>query len=261
MGLREFAKRVDAALFENARAAAHEKKRQSAMEKPFVTALPQVNLLPEQVQDKMATTRTVRRFALGAAAIVVGISGTYMLQDHQTDEASSRLSAAQQRTAQLQAQQRLLAPYGAYAKAVQQQAGVVQATMSNEVLTSEVTTRLYRSAPTGVKIDSFMLEAGSASLDAESQTGSCQPVDVFGTSGVTSAGCVSVTGKAGSRADLSRWLKNLNADEMFTVPFVPSTTYDSTQRVFYFTAEVSLNTQAVHKNRYSDLTFLQGASR
>lgn len=238
------------------------KKAQAEYDTPFAPRIPIVNLLSPELQEAIERARLKRLFALLAVGLVVAMGVLWAGQTALINAAQSRLEEEQAVSTQLAAEQNALAPVRAFYGQIDANTVTIQTTMANEVLTSQILGSLEDATPPGVSMDSFGLSLGggsaaaSGAVDPTMTAGSCPSANPY-EAAAPSAGCITVSGAANNRTVLGQWLDNLEAQPMFTVAFIPSTTADPKGGRVTFTASIGLDAESVYLKRYADPEFLK----
>jgi Tfp pilus assembly protein PilN len=237
------------------------KKAQAEYDAAFVPRIPIVNLLSPELQEMIERTRLKRLFALLTVGLVVAMAVLWGAQTALINAAQSRLEDEQAISNQLAAEQNALAPVRSFYGQIDANRATIQTTMQNEVLTSQVLTALEEATPPGVSVDSFGLTLGGSTAaagaaDPSMTSGACPSANPY-EAAAPSAGCITVSGSASNRSVVGQWLDNLEAQPMFTVAFIPSTTADPEGGRITFTASVGLDAATAYQNRYADDEFLK----
>lgn len=239
------------------------KKAQAEYDTPFIPRIPIVNLLSPELQEAIERSRLKRLFALLAVGLLVAMAVLWAGQTALINAAQSRLEDEQAVSTQLAAEQNELAPVRAFYGQIDANTTTIQTTMANEVLTSQILDSLEDATPPGVSTESFGLTLGAASptatggaSDPTMTAGSCPSANPY-EAAAPSAGCITVSGAANNRTVLGQWLDNLEAQPMFTVAFIPSTTADPKGGRVTFTASIGLDAASAYQKRYADPEFLK----
>lgn len=242
--------------------------------------LPSVNLLSPSALERLATRRLRRRFVAAAATLVVLVAAGWGVQHLRVGEAEQLLTVEQAETARLTEETRALLPVRTFVTGVQQQVSTVSDTMAREIYFSEVLDGLEDAAPSRVRLDSVTVtlapppapqapaaestdadagatsDSGEAATPAPSTTAPevspCPGPDPFQTR--TVVGCVTLSGTAGSRADVGDLVIQLGDDPLFVEPFI-STTTTADEAGVTFSGSVGLS-KRVFSKRYQNLDAL-----
>jgi hypothetical protein len=245
------------------------KQKQSRGEKRVVApTLPSVNILSPWVFEAIAMRRLRRRFVLGALALVVLIAGAWFAQQMRVDQAQKVLGVEQAETTRLTAQTQELAPVRTFVAGVGAEETTIQDTMAGEIYFSRVLENLQRATPLGARVQTasvtldpaavaLALAGGAETPPAEAATtpgavpadSACPGPDPFNTKVVV--GCVTLTGTAGSRAEVGDLVIALGGDELFVEPFISTTTTADGSEVA-FSGSVGLS-KKVYSGRYAEL--------
>ena len=211
-------------------------------------SLPRVNLLPDAITRSLRLRSVVRRGAVGAGAVLLGLAGLWWWE-------GGAISAASNKVEQLQAQndgltQRIteLAPVGALSAQLNRQQDIVDASLASSPQAVEVISRLRQAAADSRGIRFTALNTTYLGLPQPGQDlNRCPNPDPFATS--ITVGCASFTAEASDRESVSRFIAQLEADPFFTGPYVSSTsltssTGDDGPRVL-FTGTAGISTDAL----------------
>lgn len=237
------------------------KKAQAEYDAKFTPRIPIVNLLSAELQEEIERRRLKHMFATLAVALVVAMGAMWGVQTGLINAAESRLAAEQAESTQLATEQNELAPVRSFYGQIDANTTTIQTTMSNEVLTSQVLGALDDATPPGVALGTFSLSLGGGSsttgtVDPSMTTGACPSANPY-VAAAPSAGCITVSGTATNRSTVGQWLDNLEAQPMFTVAFIPSTTAEPKGGRITFTASIGLDAATAYQNRYADPEFLK----
>ena len=242
--------------------------------------VPTVNLLSPWVFDALQTRRLRRRFAVGAALLVLLIGAGWAVQELRIGQAEQVLTVEQAETARLTAETNKLAPVRVYVATVEGQKATVSQTMANEVLTSRILAALSAATPDGASVASVAVtvappppapaqpepaegaegtEEGAEGAEEAAPPPPAPPVespcpgpDPFNTR--TVVGCVTLSGTADSRATVGSFVIRLGGERLFVEPFINTTTTAEGDEVS-FTGSVGLSDKAL-SGRYADLDAL-----
>lgn len=258
--------------------------KEAGAAEPLVVTLPSTNLLPPAVAARSQADRLQKRFALGAAGAVAALAAVYLLQAGSISQANTDLETEQSRTAQLSAEKLALAPVDLFYKTLEVNRTTIQTTMAREVLLSDLTRRLYATAPSGVTLDTVGVTVDSQPVAATPGTAAaagaapaagvdCPSPDPYAAP-EERAGCVTISGSATSREALGRWESRVGRTDLFTDLFISDSqagtaggtagTGDADAATagdgITFTATLSVTAKAF-TDRYADPEFLGGTSR
>lgn len=240
--------------------------------------VPTVNLLSPWVFDALQTRRLRRRFAVGAALLVLVVAAGWAVQELRIRQAQQVLTVEQAETARLTAETNTLAPVRVYVATVEGQKGTVTQTMANEALTSQILRALRDATPAGATVASVGVTVSpppppppapvpAAESDGEDDAAAEEPTpapvavpvespcpgpDPFNTR--TVVGCVTLSGTADSRATVGSFVIRLGNERLFVEPFINTTTTAEGDEVS-FTGSVGLSDKAL-SGRYADLDAL-----
>jgi Tfp pilus assembly protein PilN len=239
---------------------AAKKADKAAKKDQLVPVLPSVNILSPWVFERMAVSRLRRLFTLaGLVLILLAVVG-WLIQGLRIDQAEQVLAVEQAETARLSAETGKLAPVQTFVATVGQQQLSVQNNMAAEIYFSRVLEELQNATPFAANVESVSValdpNAGSVALGNAPAVGEALPVespcpgpDPFNTKLVI--GCITLSGSAGSRADVGEFVINLGAEELFVEPFISTTTSGDADEVT-FSGSVGLSDK-VYSRRYADL--------
>jgi hypothetical protein len=193
-------------------------------------ALPGVNLLSASAFSRLATRRLRLRFLVAGAALVALVVASGTLQHLRVVEAERTLAVEQVETTRLGADNQALAPVRSFVSGVALQKQTVESNMAGEIYTSEVLAALRGAALPGLRLESLSLvvaASGPATAMADAAGATplmtpCPGPDPFNTRTVT--GCVTLTGTAGSRAEVGELVIALGNIDLFVEPFISTTT-------------------------------------
>jgi Tfp pilus assembly protein PilN len=222
--------------------------------------LPAVNILSPWVFEQMAVSQLRRRFGLAAFVLVLVVVAFWAIQGLRVDQAEQVLAVEQAETARLSAETGKLAPVQTFVATVGQQQLSVQNNMAAEIYFSRVLEELQNATPFAANVESVSIaldpNAGSVALGNAPAVGEALPVespcpgpDPFNTKLVI--GCITLSGSAGSRADVGELVINLGAEELFVEPFISTTTSGDADEVT-FSGSVGLSDK-VYSRRYAEL--------
>jgi Tfp pilus assembly protein PilN len=216
------------------------RKAQGAVE------LPGVNLLSPSAFERLAVRGLRIRFGIGCLALVAVAAGAWAVQAARVADAEEQLKTEQAGTSRLTERTNVLQPVKTYVAGVEQQKATVAETMASEVYFSKVLTAMSAAAPSGVKIESLDVTlaapaAAPAPTDGDDDKeqdppapvvpSACPGPDPFQTQVVI--GCITLSGTAGSRADVGDLVVALGADDSFVEPFITTTTTADASKVSF----------------------------
>lgn len=244
--------------------------RDKSAPEAFVPSLPSINVLPPAVTEREHVERVRRTFAVAAVVAVAAVAGGFVLQSGAISSANDELAAEEARTAQLSGQAAELAPVKTYYVTVEANEATIQQTMSREVLLSDVVDRLYATAPPTVDLGTVEIAVSTTPVLPDAAvpvdptagaTAACPSPDPYVAAG-ESAGCVTITGTAASRAALGDWEAQIARTDLFDNLFISSSAAAAEEgaKAITFSASVSV-TGAAYVNRYADLAFVEGRTR
>ena len=202
------------------------KQDDAAVHPPFRPTLPHVNLLPAPIKDAIRAGKLRRWFILGGLLIAAVVAGIWYLQGSQISKAEETLAQAQTQNAQLNARLGALAGVKEMYGQITRLQDVVDTTMASQPISSLVLTQLFAAASAAgggskdVTFSAASVNYTGIPRDA-TQLNSCPNPDPFNSE--PTIGCVTFTATAVSREQVSELLRVLEADPLFTGPFVTST--------------------------------------
>jgi len=236
------------------------KAEKAAKKDQLVPVLPSVNILSPWVFERMAVRRLRRLFTLAGLLLVLLAVVGWLIQGLRIDQAEQVLAVEQAETARLTADTNELKPVETFVATVGQHQLSVQNNMAAEIYFSRVLEELQNATPYAANVESVSValdpNAGSVALGQEPEVGDVVPVvspcpgpDPFNTKLVI--GCITLSGSAGSRADVGELVINLGAEELFVEPFISTTTTGDGNEVT-FSGSVGLS-EKVYSRRYAEL--------
>ena len=226
----------------------------------LVPVLPSVNILSPWVFERMAISQLRQRFTLAGLVLVLLVVAGWAVQGLRIDQAEKVLAVEQAETSRLTAETNELAPVRTFVATVGQQQLSVQNNMAAEIYFSRVVEELQNATPFAANVESVSValdpNAGSVAVGNAPAVGEALPVvspcpgpDPFNTKLVI--GCITLSGSAGSRADVGEFVINLGAEELFVEPFISTTTSGDADEVT-FSGSVGLSDK-VYSRRYAEL--------
>lgn len=240
----------------------------------IAVTLPSVNLLSPWALERIAVRRLRIRFMVGCLGLVVAVAGAWGVQTMRVADAESLLVTEDAETSRLTEQTNELQPVKAFVAGVEQQKLAVSGAMGTEIYFSKVFEAMSVAAPDGVVLDSRVVvlappppapvpapapaegsdkgEDGGQATPAPAAPATpplCPGPDPFQTREVVA--CITLSGSAGSRADVGAFVVALGADDSFVEPFISTTTTSDASRVT-FSGSVGLS-EKVFSGRFADL--------
>jgi len=217
-----------------------------------VAAMPSVNLLSESAFARLAARRLRHRFGAGAVAMAVLVAGAWGFQHMRVQEAQKLVAVEQAETTRLTGQTQVLAPVRTFVSGVAVQQLTVQTTMAGEVYLSDVLDGIRDATPLGAELVTLAVTVTPTTVPGgapvASTVSACPGPDPFNTR--TVIGCVTLSGTAGSRAEVGEMVVALGASRLFVEPFISTTTTGDTDAVT-FSGSVGLS-EKVFSGRYAD---------
>lgn len=242
---------------------------------PVEAGLPTVNLLSPWAFERIAVRALRTRFVLGCVALTVAAGAVWGVQAMRVADADALLVVENTETSQLSKETAVLQPVKTYIAGVEQQKSTVAAAMASEIHFSEVLESLTDAVPAGVVLGSVSVTPAAsaapptAPVDETPAAGGATPApavkavpspcpgpDPFQTRRVV--GCITLSGNAGSRAEVGAFVIALGADDWFVEPFISTTTAADSAKVT-FSGSVGLS-EKVFSLRYAKLAQPAGKS-
>ncbi|MCM0622382.1 hypothetical protein [Nocardioides bruguierae] len=233
-----------------------------------------VNLVSPWVLEQHRVRHLRRRFVygVGSLVLVLGLVGTGM--HFALAQAEAELSGEQAVTDGLQLRISALDDVSAYVSSVRGRGLVTRTLMSTQVDTAAVVKGLDKALPDGAELASLtftLAPAADTTTDAATTTdgtttdgaatdataavdpdrgigATCAGPDPFGANPVLT--CVSIAGTAPDRQAVARLVERLESDEMFSEPFITTTTAGEDGVTFAGTVGV---TSVAFTGTYDDL--------
>lgn len=224
-------------------------KERTRARKPSTTepwasvGLPQVNLLPPEVQTARSLRTTKRWLAAGLAAVLVllavGYGGAHLVRG----AADAQLADAQAETARLKAEE------AKYAEVVQVLKAVEDTELAREIgMSTETRWKTYVDAitavlPAGVSVESFIL------VGASPTTAPPVPTDPLQTPGV---GSITFEGRTKTMPDTAAWLDALASVPGFADPWVSAVSVTEEEGGVFYSVSTSVQlTPSTFLHRFS----------
>lgn len=194
---------------------------------PFLPALPRVNLLPPSVPEYFLV-RGIRRWFISIAVLLtIAFACVWYLQVNQIADAEGRLAQAQADSAKISAQVSALAPIKEMYDQITAEQSLVATTLASAPQASLVVARLADAglaaqgsggpvAFTSVAIEYRGIPEPGAELNP------CPNPDPF-SSDIT-IGCITFSGTASNREQVSAMLSIIAGDSLFVGPYVNNST-------------------------------------
>jgi Tfp pilus assembly protein PilN len=221
---------------------------------PEAPSLPSVNLLSESAFVRLAARRLRHRFVAGGVAMVLLVGGAWAFQHVRVEEARKLVAVEQAETTRLTGQTQVLAPVRTYVNGVAVQQRTVQTAMANEVYVSDVLDGIRDATPPGAQLTTVAVTitptTGADGAPVAGAVSACPGPDPFNTR--TVIGCITLSGTAGSRAEVGDMVIALGDSHLFVEPFISTTTTDDGQAVT-FSGSVGLS-EKVFSGRYAATT-------
>ena len=230
----------------------HKSAADEKVEHPaFVPALPRVNLLPQSVHDGLARRRILRMTALLAVLLLAGGAAVWYLQGSRISDAESALAAANTEQTAINAKVAQLAPIKEMYKQISDQQELVKTTMASQPEATAVLEHLYQVAARAAGPDGITFTSASVSYQGVPKPGdplnACANPDPFGNA--IAIGCLTFEATAGSREQISQFLRLLDEDPIFVGPYVDSSTVavgtDGSPTQVTFTGTSGISTDAL----------------
>lgn len=215
----------------------------------FRPTLPSVNLLPAKVREDISVVKTRKILVLVAVVLVLVGAGMWWVQGQDIARAEQSVAVAQEANAETQARIDRLAPVNALFSQITGQQELVEQTLAAQPRASRVLRRLIvaadRASTGGSPIRYSTIAVSYRGIpevgDALNECPNPNPFDT-----AVSIGCVTFSALAGSRAQVSAFLLELEADPFFIGPYVASTTVGgSDSRTIAFSGTAAVSTRAL----------------
>nr|MCW2728356.1 type pilus assembly protein PilM [Aeromicrobium sp.] len=240
-----------------------------AKRKHGAQVLPSVNLLSPWAFERIAVRQLRTRFAISCLMVVSAAVAAWGLQSMRIADAEDLLTVENAETSRLTERTNVLQPVRTFIAGVEQQKVTVSEAMASEIYFSNVLDSMSEAVPAGAVLDSLVVTLAPpppAPVPAPAEEGSeedsptpapavpavaspCPGPDPFQTLPVV--GCITLSGSAGSRAEVGAFVVALGADESFVEPFISTTTTADAAKVT-FSGSVGLS-EKVFSARYAAL--------
>ncbi len=197
---------------------------------PFVPTLPRVNLLPSSVPEFFTLRRVRRAFIAITVLMVIAFGAVWYLQNSQIADAQARLDQAQADNAAVAARVSALAPIKEMYDQITAEQDIVATALAADPRASTVIARLVKAGgvaagASGVEFTSIAVEYRGIP-ESGAVLNPCQNPDPF-SSDIT-IGCVTFSGTAANRDQISAMLTAMAGDPLFIGPFVNNSTVTET---------------------------------
>ncbi len=196
---------------------------------PFTPSLPRVDLLPAQVREAIAVSRTRRWVALAAVLVLVAGAALWLLQGQRISEAEAGMAQAEAQSAETQAKIAKLAPVSDLFAQIESQRALVQDTLAAQPKAAEVIEHLRRAAG-GVDGPPITLSTIAVAYQPVPEPGAvlntCPNPNPF--DDTVTIGCITFGASAANREQVSQLLLLLEDDPFFVGPYVGGTTVNGT---------------------------------
>ncbi len=192
----------------------------------FERQLPGVNLLPARVRESIAISKSRTVLLLLIVLLAAAVYGLWWMQASAIDDAEAALARSQTLNSELVEQTAALAPAKQFYSEVTTLEQLVSTTLADQPQAREVLDRLDDAiATTGGKPPVNVLSVSvtyTGIPEAGGPLSTCPNPDPFNSE--ITIGCLNFSASAASRAQVSTLLRTMEADPMFTGPYVTSTT-------------------------------------
>ncbi|MDI6911846.1 PilN domain-containing protein [Nocardioides sp.] len=219
--------------------------------RPEAAGLPSVNLLSESAFARLAVRRLRQRFVAGGVVMLLLVGGAWAFQHLRVEETRKLVAVEQAETTRLTGQTQVLAPVRTFVNGVAVQQRTVESAMGSEVYISDVLDGVRDATPPGAQLTTVAVTiAATAAVGGAAVAGAvsaCPGPDPFNTR--TVVGCVTLSGTAGSRAEVGDMVIALGASHLFVEPFISTTTTGDGEAVT-FSGSVGLS-EKVYSGRYA----------
>jgi len=192
----------------------------------FVPTLPRVDLLPASVRSRQSRRRVIRILLALLAVLVLAGLALWWLQGSRIDEAQANLDAALTQQQAVQQKVASLAPVKEMYTQIQGQKDLVDSTLASQPQATAVLQHLNEVAAQAGGADPLVFSSASVSYQglpaAGGQLNVCADPNPFAKN--ITVGCMTFSGTASSREQISSFLTLMAADPMFVGPYVDNTT-------------------------------------
>lgn len=194
---------------------------------PFQPRLPRINLLPASVPEAFAVCRIRRILCAVGLLMALAFAAVWYLQANQIAEAQARLGQAQAQNAAVTARVEALAPIKQMYEQITNEQSLVATTLASEPKAALVIGRLVGAGSsaaggrTPVEFTSIAVEYRGVP-EPGADLNPCPSPDPFATD--ITIGCVTFSGTAGTRDQVSAMLNAMAADVLFVGPYVNNST-------------------------------------
>lgn len=202
------------------------KSKDDATDHPaFQPTLPQVNLLPAAIKDAITAGKMRRWFIVGAVVLAAVVAGVWLLQTTKITTAQDTLVQAQAENAQLKASMGELTGVKEMYGQITRLQDLVTTTMASQPQSAVVLQQFAAAgvaAAGGAKPITFdTIEVAYTGIPRDpTLLNPCPNPDPFAKE--ATIGCVTFSGTAVERQQVSDLLRALQADPLFIGPFVPT---------------------------------------
>lgn len=193
---------------------------------PFVHTLPRVNLLPAAVSESFTLRRIHRVFIAIGVVLALAVGAIWYLQSNQIAGAQARLDEAQAANASVTARVDALAPIKQMYDQITNEQKLVSTTLAAEpqaalVIARMVDTGRALGGASPAEFTSIAIEYRGIPV-AGDEINPCPNPDPFAAD--ITIGCVTFSGTAATRDQVSAMLNAMAADPLFVGPYVNSST-------------------------------------
>ena len=193
----------------------------------FAPTLPRVNLLPASVAESYTKRRIRRAFLAIALLVIAAFAVIWYLQNGQVAAAQARLARAEADNATVAARVEALAPMKQMYEQITGEQDLVATTLASEPRAALVISRLVDAGRAGaaraaeIAFTTIAIEYRGVP-EPGAVLNPCPNPDPFGSE--ITIGCVTFSGTAATRAQVSRMLSTIAADSLFVGPYVNNST-------------------------------------
>jgi hypothetical protein len=194
---------------------------------PFEPTLPRIDVLPDKVRESFLVKRIIRSLVIVALLVAAAFGTLWYLQGSSIELAQTSLADAQAQNAQLQANAEALVPVTQMFTEITDQKALVDTTLASQPQADAVLERLQAAGRKVVAFDSISAQYNGIPTPG-GVLNACPKADPFVVD--VTVGCVTFTATAPDRADVTKFLTNLQSDPFFVGPYInmSSVTEDKT---------------------------------
>lgn len=202
-------------------------------------SLPQVNLLPPEVEAARGLARTKRWLAFVLVAAIIGAGGLVWLAIQAEEVADAELADQQAETERLNDEVARYSEVPIVLAALSRARDAREVGMSTEILWKSYLQAIAATAPAGVRIDSLLVQGATPMLGASA------PTDALAAWSVKT---VTFNAESTTLFDTEAWLRQLVTVPGFADPWFSQATLDEKDGVIYYTVSATVQ---VNEDAYS----------